>query len=572
MGRKRVLILILPLFAVAALSLFFYKVSVESRKFSMQVDHAIDVMNALRGTRSYMEEADSAKDQFLKTGNEEYRAEYDAALNLMWRNFNYAGLLIVDPLQQNRINSLRRVINSIINESKKEIAQSLVSIDSNNQLMKIFHAQIIQILEIQTTELKQRNMAEQASFRRIDQMSTSGIFLLLLFCSMTSFLIYQLMRHIDDLEKAHREEKERRDKIQGLLRILDESPDFIGTSDFEGNLKYHNVAAKKMLGLPLDSNMEGLKIADMHPAWAAKFVLEKGIPEVLAHGSWQAETALLHRLGHEFPVSQVLFMVKDEQGKPAYLATIMRDISALKRIQNDLLDAMKVKSEFTSMVSHELRTPLTVIKESVAIVYDETAGPVNPDQKDFLETAKRNVDRLGRLINDVLDYQKLESHHMEMRMVQQSINDVIQEVRNSFEIVLAKRSISLEMRLQTDLPNINFDKDKIIQVLVNLVNNAVKFTDRGSIILTSQMIDGKAIKVSVKDSGIGIMKEDLDKLFKSFSQISTGTGRQTGGTGLGLALCKKIIEHHHGTVGVDSVYGQGSTFYFILPIEEKGMD
>jgi len=240
-----------------------------------------------------------------------------------------------------------------------------------------------------------------------------------------------------------------------------------------------------------------------------------------------------------------------------------------KELELQKIEAVQTKSDFTSMVSHELRTPLTVIKESVGIVYDETAGPINADQKDFLDTAKRNVDRLGRLINDVMDYQKLESKFEEFRMMDQFINEVIKEVGDGFKMVLKNKGIGMRLDLQADLPKISFDKDKMIQVLTNLISNAMKFTSRGMITLSSEMQGQNAIKVSVKDQGIGIKPEDLDKLFKSFSQISTGTERQTGGTGLGLVLCKKIIEQHNGKVGVDSIFGQGSTFYFILPIKDR---
>ena len=232
-------------------------------------------------------------------------------------------------------------------------------------------------------------------------------------------------------------------------------------------------------------------------------------------------------------------------------------------------EAMKSKSEFTSMVSHELRTPLTVIKESVGIVYDETAGPVNSDQKDFLETAKRNVDRLARLINDVLDYQKLEAHNVEFRMQEQDINDLLNEVGKSFQLPIKSKGLVLVLQLEPNLPKIYFDNDKITQVLTNYLNNAMKFTEKGAITIISEKVGDNSIKVSVKDSGIGIREEDFNKLFQSFSQISTGMGRQTGGTGLGLILCKKIIEFHKGKIGVESVYGQGTTFNFILPIHDR---
>ncbi len=262
-------------------------------------------------------------------------------------------------------------------------------------------------------------------------------------------------------------------------------------------------------------------------------------------------------------------VIRDKDGKAIRMIGTNIDITPRKVAEIKVAQAINAKSEFTSMVSHELRTPLTVIKESVSIVQDGTAGNLNDEQKDFLETAKRNIDRLGRLINDVLDYQKLDAQRMEFVMIEQDLNDVVKEVGTSFKLPLKNKGVDLELRLQNDVPKITFDRDRIIQVLTNLINNAMKFTESGRIVITSETVGHNAVQVSIADSGIGIKEADFEKLFKSFSQISAGSGRQTGGTGLGLVLCKKIIEVHKGKLGVHSTYGKGSTFYFILPIQDR---
>ena len=262
-------------------------------------------------------------------------------------------------------------------------------------------------------------------------------------------------------------------------------------------------------------------------------------------------------------------VTRDSSGKAIRMTGTNWDITSRKEADAKIMEAMNIKSDFISMVSHELRTPLTIIKEGISIVYDETAGSINADQKDFLQTAKNNVDRLTRLINGVLDYQKLEANYMDFRISEGSINDVVREVGQGFKIVLEHKGLLLQMQLHENLPHIKFDKDKIIQVLTNLLNNAIKFTDKGKVFLITEPLGENAIKVSVKDEGIGIKEDDLDKLFKTFSQISTGMGRTTGGTGLGLALSRKIIEAHNGKLSVSSVFGLGSTFYFILPIRER---
>jgi len=242
----------------------------------------------------------------------------------------------------------------------------------------------------------------------------------------------------------------------------------------------------------------------------------------------------------------------------------------LQEAKNKIEETLKIKSEFTSVVSHELRTPLTAIKEGIAIVLDGTAGRINPEQKDFLDTAKRNVDRLARLINDVLDFQKLEAGRVEFRMEENDINEVVREVEKEMAPVVKEKKLDFSVKLDKKIHKIKFDRDTVIQVLTNLVSNAVKFTEKGAItIITDYDRKDNAILVSVKDTGPGIKKEDLPRLFRRYEQLEKGKGRKTGGTGLGLAISKEIITRHSGKIWAASEPGKGSTFCFILPVKER---
>jgi len=242
-----------------------------------------------------------------------------------------------------------------------------------------------------------------------------------------------------------------------------------------------------------------------------------------------------------------------------------------RQAQKEKWEATEKKSKFTSMVSHELRTPLTAIKEGVAIVLDGSAGEINEDQKDFLDTAKRNVDRLHRLINDVLDFTKLESGKVEFRMEDNDINETIEEVVETQKAVAEGSGLYLKTELSPEIEKIRFDSDKIVQVLNNLINNAIKFTDKGGITITSgKDMDGKAVRVQVEDTGTGIKKENLSRLFVEFQQLGADAYRKPGGTGLGLAICKQIIEGHGGTIRAESEEGRGSKFIFTLPIKPEG--
>lgn len=252
------------------------------------------------------------------------------------------------------------------------------------------------------------------------------------------------------------------------------------------------------------------------------------------------------------------------EGEMVYLASL-RDVTERKKAEEKLKETMKMKSEFTSMVSHELRTPLTAIKEGIAIVLDGLSGDINEEQKELLGISKRNVDRLTRLINNVLDFQKLDAGKMEFNLEANDINQVVKDIYEMMVSSAKNLGLDLLLELDSSLPRCSFDSDKITQVLTNLVDDAIKFTEKGNIIIKTSKKNG-TIHVSVSDTGCGIKKKDLSRVFGRFEQLSTGGARKTGGTGLGLAISKEIIEQHNGKIWVESASGKGSKFTFTLPI------
>jgi PAS domain S-box-containing protein len=247
----------------------------------------------------------------------------------------------------------------------------------------------------------------------------------------------------------------------------------------------------------------------------------------------------------------------------------LRDITERKReereIEEKLMETMKMKSDFISMVSHELRTPLTVIKEGIALIADGSMGEINEEQKELLGLSKKHVDRLAKFINAVLDLQKLEVGGMKLNAQPNDINEIVRDVYEMMTLATKDRGADLLLELDDRLPRVGFDNDKITQVLTNLVANAMKFTEKGNIVIKTSKKNGM-IHVSVSDTGCGIEKKDLSRVFGRFEQLSTGGERKTGGTGLGLAISKGIIEQHNGEIWVDSVFGKGSKFTFTLPI------
>jgi len=277
------------------------------------------------------------------------------------------------------------------------------------------------------------------------------------------------------------------------------------------------------------------------------------------------ETKMVKKDGEVIDVDVSLTVLKDADGRITGSIGVVRDITERKEADRKLKEAIEMRAHFVSTVSHELRTPLTIIKEDIAIILDGAAGKIRPKQKDILEMAQRNIDRLARLINDVLDFQKLESGRAKFNIQDNSINEVVEGVYKTMTSSVKKAGLDFRLVLDNNLPKARFDSDKMIQVLTNLVGNAMKFTEKGSITITTHRIEN-AIRISVSDTGPGIKHEDLPRLFNKFEQLATGGNRKTGGTGLGLAISKGIMEKHGGRIWAESEFGKGTTFHFLLPI------
>ncbi len=225
----------------------------------------------------------------------------------------------------------------------------------------------------------------------------------------------------------------------------------------------------------------------------------------------------------------------------------------------------QMRAEMLSRVSHELRTPLGPIKEGVNLVLE---GQLLPNQKEMLELVQKNTIRLETLIESVLQFQRLVTREETFHFSKENINTLVQEVANSYARDIQTKQLKLHLELDPKLPQIYCDKTQIKNVIDILLDNAIKFTDRGSIWIKSESQENK-IKISVKDEGIGISKEDLEKLFQGFRELNIKSDEKKQGIGLDLVKAKCIIENHEGYIGADSSLNQGSNFYFVIPIKQK---
>lgn len=327
----------------------------------------------------------------------------------------------------------------------------------------------------------------------------------------------------------------------------------------------------RMLGYTVDE-INDLHVMDIHP--------EKDLPYVMDQFEKQARGEI--SIARDMPVRRKdgsifyadINATSIEIAGKKYLAGFFRDITERKQMEEELRMAEKIKfstdmkSKFTSMVSHELRSPMAVIKESINLVLEGAIGGITPEQKDILDTAKSNADRLARLINNVLDFQKISSDKMDLNIQDNDINKVVLENAKEINILAEGKGLAFTVNIDESIPVLKFDKDRIIQVLTNLFSNAIKFTEKGGISVSTER-DNNVVHIIVEDTGLGIQADDMHKLFQTFERLGVNPDKRAGGTGLGLAISKEIILAHNGKIWAESQFGKGSKFHFTLPIQER---
>ncbi|MDA8082157.1 MAG: response regulator [Nitrospiraceae bacterium] len=365
------------------------------------------------------------------------------------------------------------------------------------------------------------------------------------------------------IREATRALNNEKNKLNAVIRNMTDG--LIVTAP-DNTVALSNPAVEKLFGLESGSLM-GRNTLEVFPG--------AGIGEMVAdvmtgHGAEILQTDLKLDKRVIRAVSSVIKTGSELLG----VITVFRDIT--KEWEVD-----RMKTDFISTVSHELRTPLTSVIGFARLIkkkLEDTVFPqINSTDKKVVKAVRQvgeniNVivsegERLTSLINDVLDIAKMEAGKIEWKKDLVSLEEVIERATTATVSLFEAKGLALIKRIEPDLPKIVGDKDRLIQVMINLISNAVKFTDRGSITCSAERGNDR-ITVSVRDTGMGIAEEDLPKVFEKFKQVGDTLTDKPTGTGLGLPICKEIIEHHAGTIRAESRPGEGSVFSFVLPVGE----
>ena len=248
---------------------------------------------------------------------------------------------------------------------------------------------------------------------------------------------------------------------------------------------------------------------------------------------------------------------------------LQRAYSDLATAHQELLSVDEMKTNFLANVSHELRTPLTSIRSfsELLLAYED-----DPEvQKEFLRIISTESERLTRLVNDVLDISRIEAGHMDWKMDTIDVSELLSDLGRTFAPLITLADLSFDIQIDQDVTRVYGDRDRLHQVIANLLNNAMKFTHGGgTIVLRGQRFD-EEIRISVTDTGIGVAPTDQQRIFEKFQQVGDTLTDKPRGTGLGLAICRDIVEHHQGRMWVDSTPGRGSTFTVALPPEDSAL-
>ncbi|MBI1977343.1 MAG: hybrid sensor histidine kinase/response regulator [Candidatus Omnitrophica bacterium] len=253
--------------------------------------------------------------------------------------------------------------------------------------------------------------------------------------------------------------------------------------------------------------------------------------------------------------------------KERYEREIREKNAALEKANRELKKLDQLKSDFIASVSHDVRTPLNAVQESISLILDGIVDTHKEKGKQVLEIAKRSLRRLTAMINDLLDFSKLEAGKMRLHFELCDVQVLVDEVFGALRSLAGKKQIKLVFQPIEPFPKVECDAERIVQVLANLVGNAIKFTpEGGSITVQLEQTPNGRVLVSVIDTGIGIKKEDLERVFERFEQVKGAGTKENRGTGLGLSICKELVKLHGGDIWAESEYGKGSRFLVSIPI------
>jgi PAS domain S-box-containing protein len=371
----------------------------------------------------------------------------------------------------------------------------------------------------------------------------------------------RVQKRTEELGDALRQQALEADKTKAIVESIS---DAVIVFDPLGYVSLANPGTTRVLGIEPEHwqncNLDGTRMPDLAPQDQE---MMQTVFQVVrsARQSLTAEQDLVNTVFEAVDrvIASSLASVALREQEPLNVVAVFRDVTQEAQLN-------RMKSEFIAMAAHELRTPMTSIKGYISLLSAGVTGAVNEKQQEFLQVINSNVNRLMTLVNDLLDISKIEDEGLRLNFEPVLLADVVAEVTVAMQKQIEAKEQLLDIDVSTKLPEVVADRDRMIQVVINLLSNAHKYTPRnGKLAINGRQANGYLV-LDFCDSGIGISPQDQEHLFTRFFRAENAMNTQESGTGLGLAICYEIIERHGGEIQVESELGKGSTFRILMPL------
>lgn len=535
-----------------------------------------------------LHDAETGQRRYLLTNRMEYLAPFVSGSTSVARNLRELQEGITDSLEQRHLRTLEPLIQARLadlsrkvtlqREGRRQDVMALVMGGEGKQLMDGIRqvAGLMDSVAVARTNLWNARV-EAATRVTLITIGTVGVLALLL-VTFAGLVTNRGVVRRAQAEAALRESEAR------LFQVLEALPVAVFVADASGKPYYANRASHEILGQGI-VNAAPDQIAQVYQAYVAgtdQLYPTDRLPIIRAVAGHRAHVTDLeiHTPERTIPVEVWAAPVLDAEGRVTWGIAAFSDTTEQRRAEADLRQAKEAaeaanyaKSDFLAKMSHELRTPLNSIIGFSEMLQDESFGTLNEKQRRYVGNVLTSGRNLLQLINDILDLSKVEAGHMELMLAEFDIEAALAEVQVIVGTLVNKKQVTLEVEVEDHLPTLRADQGKVKQVLYNLLSNAIKFTPPGGRIrLTARRAleieareRGEWIEIAVADTGIGIRPEDQERVFGEFEQVNSGYTRSQEGTGLGLALSRRLVELHGGWIWVESEIGAGSTFRFVLP-------
>ncbi|MAT38758.1 MAG: hypothetical protein CL946_04060 [Ectothiorhodospiraceae bacterium] len=387
---------------------------------------------------------------------------------------------------------------------------------------------------------------------------------------------YVIKHHINRLVPAVHRALQAQEEQRALLaeketnkrlgEILQSTSDVVAMADTNGMTTFMNMAGRDLIGIPESEDLTNVHLTEYTPDWANDLISGEGLPTAIRKGHWQGESAIKCRDGRIVPVSQVIIAHKDRHGNLLYFSTVIRDMSEWKEAEKELRTAKeraeesdRLKDNFIAMMSHEIRTPLNVIMGYSNFLRETLEGEVDEDLQMCFTSIDQAGYRLMRTVENILNISSIRVGTYRAKKERVVLHEAVQQLSNQMKRLVADKPVELTFENKGSSPIITVDKYSFEQAITNLVENAIKFTEEGGVVIRSYS-QGNLACIDIADTGVGISDEYIPKLFTIFSQEEEGYTRPFEGLGLGLALTKQYMDMNEGKVEVQSEKGAGTTF------------